>query len=561
MLILASESIALVDRFFFKIIVDRGTEFVQGSYALSLFTHVLIIIAVLFVALSLSRSIIKFAHLHLINRLDAYLIRDLKQKFFNHILTLSYRFHTTHKTGSLISRLVRGGRSIELMTDIIIFNFAPLLFQLVLVGGALLYFDWVPALIVVTTILSFIAYSYGIQKIMQPHALRANDFEDVEKGKVSDFLTNIDSIKLFGKEPSIMERFRAITERTKNYYLRYWDYYRPLDAGQNIILATGTFGLVFFAIIDVLQGTMSLGTLVFIFTAYDRMLPSLYGFVRGLRDYYHVMADFESLFQYYKIENEIKDLPDAKPLKIKEGSVEFRNVAFGYYARMLLKNFSLKIPQNKKIALVGHSGSGKTTLIKLLYRLYEAKAGQILIDGQDLRTVRQESLRSELSIVPQECVLFDDTIYNNIAFSNPSASKKDIWKAMKFAQLDNVVRNFPQKENTIVGERGVRLSGGEKQRVSIARAILANKKILVLDEATSSLDSKTEYEIQQDLERLIQGRTTIIIAHRLSTVMKADLIVVLDKGNIVQTGTHQELISRPGMYQQLWNIQKGGYLC
>ena len=212
------------------------------------------------------------------------------------------------------------------------------------------------------------------------------------------------------------------------------------------------------------------------------------------------------------------------------------------------------------MAFVGPSGSGKTTLVRLLYRFYDVSSGRILIDGEDLRDFKQESLRSEMSIVPQECILFDDTIYNNIAFSNPSASKEEVMKAIKFAQLDKTIENFPNKEQTIVGERGIKLSGGEKQRVSIARAILADKEILVLDEATSSLDSETEYEIQKDLAKLMEGRTSIIIAHRLSTIMNADKIVVLKNGKIVQEGKHSELAEQPGEYRKLWKLQKEGYL-
>ena len=221
---------------------------------------------------------------------------------------------------------------------------------------------------------------------------------------------------------------------------------------------------------------------------------------------------------------------------------------------------ALKISPNEKVALVGHSGCGKTTLIKLLYRLYDTDQGEVIVDKKNIKDFKQESLRSELSIVPQEAILFDDTIYNNILFSNPSAKREHVMRAIKFAQLDKFIKDLPLKENTFVGERGVKLSGGEKQRVSIARAILANKKVLVLDEATSALDSQTEFEIQQALEKLMTGRTSIIIAHRLSTIMKADKIVVMDKGRIVQVGSHRDLIKTQGIYKQLWNLQKGGYI-
>ena len=244
----------------------------------------------------------------------------------------------------------------------------------------------------------------------------------------------------------------------------------------------------------------------------------------------------------------------------KEAEIEFKNVSFKYNNKKILDNFNLKIKPGEKVALVGHSGSGKTTLVKLLYRFYDVNTGTILVDGKDVRNIKQESLRSELSIVPQECVLFDDTVYNNILFSNPKASRYEVLNAIKSAQLDKTVRNFPNKEETIVGQRGVKLSGGEKQRVSIARALLANKKVIVLDEATSSLDSQTESEIQKDLEKLLEGRTSIIIAHRLSTIMKADKIIVLEGGKIVQTGSHNTLINKPGLYKKLWNLQKGGYI-
>ena len=215
---------------------------------------------------------------------------------------------------------------------------------------------------------------------------------------------------------------------------------------------------------------------------------------------------------------------------------------------------------NKRVALVGSSGSGKSTLIKLLYRFYDVDEGEILIDGKDIRSFSQKSLRSELSIVPQECVLFDDSVYNNILFSRPDATRREVMRAISSAQLAQTVKIFPKQEQTIVGERGVRLSGGEKQRVSIARALLANKRVLVLDEATSSLDSETEHEIQEDLQHLMKGRTSLIIAHRLSTIMRADIIVVLDNGKIVQKGAHRQLITKHGVYKRLWNLQKGGYL-
>jgi ATP-binding cassette subfamily B protein len=354
--------------------------------------------------------------------------------------------------------------------------------------------------------------------------------------------------------------YSKFNKSTKDAIIKYGNYYRWSDAGQVAILGIGTLAILYFSIMDFLAGNITLGTLVFIYTVYGHLVGPMFMFVHGMRSFYRSMADLQDLFGYSKFENEIKDKPNAKEIKIDEGEVEFRNIDFNYGKRKLLKNFNLKIKPNEKIALVGHSGCGKTTLVNLLNRLYDVDSGEILIDGKDIRDFKQESLRGETGIVPQECILFDDTLYNNIKFSNPKASKEDIEKAIKFAQLDKIIKNFPKGMNTIVGERGVRLSGGEKQRVSIARAILANKKILVLDEATSALDSETEHEIQKSLQKLLIGRTSIIIAHRLSTIMSADRIIVMRNGKIIQEGNHEDLIKQEGEYKKLWNLQKGGYI-
>lgn len=554
------EGFTVLEKFLFKELVDRGTEFAAGTITTPTFVNILTILAIIFGSMVLGRVIFDWLKLHMVNHLETNLIRDLKRKFFNHILTLSHEFHTTHKTGSLISRLIRGGGAVERLTDVFVFNFAPLIFQLVILGVSLIYLDITSALIILIITISFISYSYYINYIQRESLVTATYVEDREKANLADFYTNMESIKYFGKENSIMKRYKTLAQRTRDSLLKAWNYYRWMAAGQIAILAIGTFMLILFPVLSFLKGETTIGTIVFIYTAYGSLLGPLFGFVHGIRATYRSMADFEALFQYYKIENEVKDAPDAEKLKVKEGTIEFKNVTFAYKKRKILRNFNLKIPKNKRIALVGPSGSGKSTIVKLLYRLYDLQRGSILIDNKDIKKVTKESLRSELSIVPQECVLFDDTIYNNIKFSNPRKNRKEVEKAIKFAQLHKIIKNFPYQEKTIVGERGVRLSGGEKQRVSIARALLADKKILVLDEATSSLDSETEHEIQKDLENLMEGRTSIIIAHRLSTIMKADIIVVLDKGKIVQKGTHHELIKQPGMYQKLWELQKGGYI-
>lgn len=559
-LVLIMESASVLEKFMFKLLVDKGTALESGIITSSVFLNYAIILAVIFVCVFLVRAVLQWTNVHLSNRLDGKLIRDLKVKFFNHLVTLSHSFHVSHKTGSMISRLSRGGRSIERMTDTLVFSFAPLIFQFAAASISLAFVDWTSAIVIFLTILAFLTYNYINQQWQRPSSVAANNAEDLEKANIGDIFTNVDSIKYFGKEQMIKGKFAKLSENTRKAYLKNVDFFRWFDAGQRIILGTGTFLLIYFSITKFLAGGMSIGSLVFIYTIYLNLMGPMYSFTHGMREFYRVMADFESLFQYSKIEQEIKDNENAKPAKVDRGEIEFRDIEFKYGERKIFKNLNLNIKKNEKIALVGQSGSGKTTLVKLLYRFYDVNSGHILVDGEDIKNFKQESLRSEMSIVPQECVLFDATVYDNIAFSNPRASREEVMRAIKFAQLDKIIEKFPNKEETIVGERGVKLSGGEKQRVSIARAILANKKVLVLDEATSSLDSETEHEIQRDLFRLMQGRTSIIIAHRLSTIMHADRIIVMKEGKIVQEGRHNKLIEQPGEYRKLWLLQKGGYL-
>lgn len=559
-LILFFQASYTLESYLFKLLIDGGTNFASGTSTKDVFIVLLMTLLITYGVLVIMKAVLRWVHLHIINIMESRMILDLKTKLFNHLVKLSYNFHTSNKTGSIISRLVRGANAIERISDVFIFNFVPLAFQTVVVAIAIAVFDWKSTVVIIGVVIAFTVYSMYINKKQQWANLVANDAEDEEKAVISDIFTNIESIKYFGKEELIKKKYLGYGKRTKESQLRHWQYFRWLSAGHSFILGVGVLLIVYFPIKELLAGTSTIGTVAFIYAAMGSIIGNLYGFDHGLRGFYRGMADFESLFKYYRVDDDIKEVNGAKKLKIKKGKISFENVSFKYRNRYILKNFSLKVPENKKVALVGPSGSGKSTIIRLLYRLYDVQKGKITIDDININDVKQESLRSELSIVPQECVLFDDTVENNVAFGNPKATKKQIKSAMRFAQLDKIVKNFPEKENTIVGERGVKLSGGEKQRVSIARAIIANKKILVLDEATSSLDSETEYEIQKDLEKLMKGRTSIIIAHRLSTIMRADMIVVLDKGKVVQIGNHNELINKDGMYKKLWDLQKGGYI-
>ena len=558
--VILSEVKPILDRYLFKVVIDKGTEFSARTLSIETFSNLLILFAFIYLGIIIFNTALQWAKLHFVHRLEVAMIYDLKKKYFEHILSLDYSFHTTHKTGSLISKITRGSSAMERMSDAIIFEFCALVIQLTVAIIALMYLDPSSSLIMVLIILSFILFSFIRQNKANNPNLLMNKTEDIERGNVADFFTNIDSIRNYGKEDYIKKRYKDLISKTRNNTLFAWDYWRVTSAGQSFILGIGTLALFYFSITAFLAGGMTLGTLAFIYSTYIGLIGPMFMFVNGMRSFSKSMVDFQSLFAYGKFHNEIKDKPNAEKLEIKIGKIEFKNVSFNYGKRKIFEDFHLKINPNEKVALVGHSGSGKTTLIKLLYRLYDVNAGEILIDNKNVKNFKQDSLRAELSIVPQECILFDDTVFNNIKFSKPNASKEEVMRAIKFAQLDKVIKNFPDKENTFVGERGIKLSGGEKQRVSIARAILANKQVIILDEATSSLDSETESEIQKDLVNLLEGRTAIMIAHRLSTIMNADKIVVLKNGKIVQIGNHNSLIKQPGEYKHLWNLQKGGYI-
>lgn len=560
-IVFIQEGRGILDKYLIKVMFDKATDFSSGlilkSEALSIS---MLLLVFLFLSLIFIGVILGWLIEHLVIKLEMNMVYNLKEKYFSHIVSLDHNFFTKHKTGSLISKMTRGGTATERVTDSIFYEFAPFFFQSSLLLVSLLYLNVTSAIIISIIVISFMIFNISFQRVSNRDKLLANKAEDIEKANIADIFTNIDSIKYFGKEYWIKNKYLNLANDTKISMAKGYNHYRNIRAGNSFILGIGTISLLFFSIRSLLSGDITIGTLSFIYTTYISLIGPMFGFMHGFRNFNRSMTDFDDLFEYGRVESKIVDKPKAGKIKIEKGEIEFDSVDFSYDKRKILKDFSLKIPASKKIALVGSSGSGKTTLVKLLYRFYDINSGSITIDGKDIREVKQESLREEMSIVPQECILFDDTIYNNIKFSNPSATRREVDRAIKFAQLDKIISRFSEKENTIVGERGIKLSGGEKQRVSIARAILANKKILVLDEATSALDSETEYEIQLALKKLMEKRTSIVIAHRLSTIMNADTIVVMKDGRIVQMGKHNDLIRRDGEYKKLWNLQKGGYL-
>jgi ATP-binding cassette subfamily B protein len=559
------ETLNIADKFLYKALVDNAEKFISGNILQNVFVQIVLIIAGVYFGLIILKATMRFVNDKLLLNLEPRMGFELKKKYLNHIVSLHNEFHTSHKSGKLISRLGRGENGVMRLTEIFIFQIGPLILQIIMVGVSIAIFSVQSALVLLLVSILFVSFSLYLNKIQARRKQEKNSSQDRERGFVADVLTNVQTVKYYGREKRIAKLFDGFLNKTKVAEKKYYSYFAPMSFGQTLIVGLGLLALIYFPMKEFIAGEMTLGTIIFIYSLYGNIASNLYSFVWGIRNFYHAMADIQGLFQYGKLENEIKDSPGARDLKIKEGSVEFRNVSFTYpekkgKGKEIFKKFNLKIKPNEKIALVGHSGSGKTTVVKLLNRFYDVNGGEILIDGTKIKEVRQESLRGETGIVPQEAILFDDTIYNNIKFAKPTANRAQVLEAIKLAQLDKIIKTFPKGIKTIVGERGVKLSGGEKQRVSIARAILSDKKILVLDEATSALDSATEHEIQKALDKLLEGRTSIIIAHRLSTIMKSDRIIVMNEGKIVEEGSHRALLKKKGEYYKLWNMQSGGYL-
>jgi ATP-binding cassette, subfamily B, heavy metal transporter len=561
------EMTSLFDSFVFKYLVDKATLFTNNGLTKAAFWQIIVYAVLIYLGVTLIKSIAWYAKIRFINHLDGNIMRDVEKKSFWHIINLSYRFHANKKTGSIISQFTRGVGKVESFVDAFVFNAIPVFLRLILTIGVIFYFDIATSISVLVMSIVFIIVGVVItnkQKI--PQAI-ANHREDILKQNLSDVFLNVETVKYFAKEKRTFNYFANLSKLLRSSRLYFWNFFSWHAGIQTFVIGCGLASIFYFSFNSFLNGNLTLGSITLIYASVFKLLPLLFGLIHGYREYIRSMVDVDALFRMFKEENEVKDLSQAKPLKVKNAQIEFEKVSFAYpndgkhAPPAVLKDFNLKIYKNKKVALVGPSGSGKTTIVKLLYRLFDLSEGKITIDGQDIKTISQKSLRENMSIVPQEPLLFDNSIFFNISYANPTATKAQVWKAIKFAQLDKLIAGLPNKENTIVGERGVKLSGGEKQRVSIARALLANRKILVLDEATSALDSGTEREIQKDLDKLMKGRTSIMIAHRLSTIMKADVIVVMEKGKIKEIGNHKELTNkRGGLYRKLWSLQQGGNL-
>jgi ABC-type transport system involved in Fe-S cluster assembly fused permease/ATPase subunit len=485
-------------------------------------------------------------------------VRRLAQLTFDHMHALSLRFHLERKTGGLTRVLERGRNGIEELVRLVVLQLAPTIFELVLVIGImLLAFDWRYALIVVVTMALFMAFTYRATEWRIKIRKAMNESDTDATAKAVDSLLNFETVKYFGAERRESERYDRSIAKYEKAGVQTYTSLAILNAGQAAIFTLGLTVMMALCVFDIQAGRRTVGDFVMI----NAMLIQLYiplNFMGMLyREIKQAIIDIEHMFGILNRNPEIKDAPDAKPLAVPQGTLRFEDVRFSYDPeREILKGVSFEVPAGHTVAIVGPSGAGKSTISRLIYRFYDVAGGRITIDGQDIRGVQQASLRAAIGMVPQDTVLFNDTIRYNIRYGRWEANDAEVEEAARLAQIDDFIRMSPHGYETEVGERGLKLSGGEKQRVAIARTILKAPPILLLDEATSALDSHTEKEIQDALERVSKNRTTLVIAHRLSTIVGADEIIVLDKGVIVERGGHHQLLRLGGLYASMWNRQR-----
>jgi ATP-binding cassette, subfamily B, heavy metal transporter len=485
-------------------------------------------------------------------------VRQLALRTFEHMHRLSLRFHLERKTGGLTRVLERGRNGIEELTRLFVLQLIPTIVELGLVIGILAYeFTWLYSAVVVGTVIVYLAYTYKATEWRIAIRKQMNDSDTDASTKAVDSLLNFETVKYFGAEMRETQRYDRSMARYEKASTQTYTSLAVLNSGQAVIYTVGMTIIMALAVRDITAGRASIGSFVLV----NAMLIQLYiplNFMGMLyREIKQALIDIDDMFHIMEQNPEIQDRPGARPLAVSEGSVRFEDVHFAYMPeREILKGVSFAVPAGKTVAIVGPSGAGKSTISRLLFRFYEPTRGRILIDGQDIAAVTQTSLRAAIGMVPQDTVLFNDTIGYNIQYGRWEASDDEMREAARLAQIDRFIGLLPEGYETSVGERGLKLSGGEKQRVAIARTILKGPPILVLDEATSALDSFTEKEIQDALDRVSRGRTTLVIAHRLSTVIGADEIIVLDHGVIVERGTHGALLERGGVYAALWNRQR-----
>jgi ABC-type transport system involved in Fe-S cluster assembly fused permease/ATPase subunit len=485
-------------------------------------------------------------------------VRQLANRTFRHLHELSLRFHLERRTGGLNRVIERGVTGVDTIVRMAVLNSIPTAVELVMISGLIAYyFGWIYVLVVLATVILYVGFTFRASEWRIAIRRDMNESDTEAHSKAVDSLLNYETVKYFGNEDLEGRRFDASMARYEKAAIRTYTSLGILNSGQALIFTVGTVICMLLAARGVARGTLTVGDFVMINAILMQLYLPLNFMGMVYREIKQGLIDIETMFTLLCEPAEIVDRPGAKPLRVDKGEIKFENVSFAYDpGRVILNNVSFEVPAGKMVAIVGPSGAGKSTISRILFRFYEVSGGRVLIDGQNISDVTQASLRAAIGMVPQDTVLFNDTIEYNIRYGKPEASDREVREAARLAQIDDFIKILPQGYDSLVGERGLKLSGGEKQRVAIARTILKSPPILMLDEATSALDSHTEKDIQDALERVARDRTSLVIAHRLSTVVHADNIIVLDQGEIVEQGTHLELLAKGGLYASLWTRQR-----
>jgi ATP-binding cassette, subfamily B, heavy metal transporter len=485
-------------------------------------------------------------------------VRRLAKMTFEHVHLLSLRFHLERRTGGLTRVLERGRNAIETIVRMLLLQLAPTIVELALIVWVLLFhFDWRYVVVIVVTVALYVGFTFYATEWRIGIRRKMNESDSDANAKAIDSLLNYETVKYFSAEERETRRYDRSMARYEEASVRAYTSLAVLNAGQAIVFTIGLVAAMLLCVYGIERGTNTVGDFVMINAMMIQLYTPLNFMGLVYREIKQAVIDIEIMFALLSRKPEIEDRPGAKPLQVRAGTIRFDNVSFAYEPeRSILKGISFEIPAGHTVAIVGPTGAGKSTISRLLFRFYDVSGGRILIDDQDIRDVTQASLRAAIGIVPQDTVLFNDTIRYNIRYGRWDASDAEVEDAARLAQIDGFIRLAPRGYETEVGERGLKLSGGEKQRVAIARTVLKAPPILLLDEATSALDSRTERDIQDALDRVARDRTTLVIAHRLSTIVGADEILVLDGGVIVERGSHEQLLGHDGLYASMWNRQR-----